>query len=426
MRRTLVDLVGNAHFGQDPPAAPNPTTLRQSVERTAGAALRPRVSKPRHRPADDVAADQLNALLRAQQQVINGLERHGFHLGSLASSRKDSQRKLDHSKAAVNTSPTQAAILEFLLRYYVQGTQRVGVDHRFGHGWSTGGDGPHSGPYGDGAPGSLAVVATLIKAQRIEENDVRELLQQSTKTGDPIMQTFIDRYIEQGVQQGRADMLLRQIERRFGPLSDQVRERVTQADPKTLLEWSDRILDANSLDEVLYCCVSPHWLQPPSVAMQSERPRGDPDVAAFALLNTRDDDEFLAPAELASQADLEAMQQCLECIREKLPLDDCRIEDGPTCDAIKQNLTGFVSIAIRTGSAVAVSLRGPLAANHENCFAILATEGLIDVEMADALTTAVSSWALLATAPDAIGPEATHNFCRYFLTDFEKYVRAMQ
>ncbi len=53
------------------------------------------------------------------------------------------------------------------------------------------------------------------------------------------MQTFIDRYIEQGVQQGmqqgRADMLLRQIERRFGPPSDQVRERVTQADPNTLL-----------------------------------------------------------------------------------------------------------------------------------------------------------------------------------------------
>jgi len=47
-------------------------------------------------------------------------------------------------------------------------------------------------------------------------------------------------------------MLLRQIERRFGPPSDQVRERVSQADPNTLLEWSDRILDANSLDVVLH------------------------------------------------------------------------------------------------------------------------------------------------------------------------------
>jgi len=114
----------------------------------------------------------------------------------------------------VRDKDTAVAILESLLRYYVQGTKCI------------------------------------------EENDVRELLQQSTTTGDPIMQTFIDRYIEQGVQQGMqkggAAMLLRQIERRFGPPSDQIRERITQADPNTLLKWSDRIFDANSVDEVLH------------------------------------------------------------------------------------------------------------------------------------------------------------------------------
>jgi len=31
-----------------------------------------------------------------------------------------------------------------------------------------------------------------------------------------------------------------------------VRERVTQADPNTLLDWSDRILDASSIEEVLH------------------------------------------------------------------------------------------------------------------------------------------------------------------------------
>jgi hypothetical protein len=96
--------------------------------------------------------------------------------------------------------------------------------------------------------------------QRIEETDIRQLLRQSTKTGEPIMQTFIDRYIEQGMkegmqqgmQQGEAAVVLRLIERRFGPLSDDVRQRVTQADPNTLLQWSERILDANSLEEVLH------------------------------------------------------------------------------------------------------------------------------------------------------------------------------
>ncbi|WP_295389695.1 Rpn family recombination-promoting nuclease/putative transposase [uncultured Thiodictyon sp.] len=61
----------------------------------------------------------------------------------------------------VQDRATALEILESLLRYYVQGTGRV------------------------------------------EERDVRALLQQTT-TGDPIMQTFIDRYIEQGRQLGVA------------------------------------------------------------------------------------------------------------------------------------------------------------------------------------------------------------------------------
>jgi hypothetical protein len=124
-------------------------------------------------------------------------------------------------------------ILESLLRYYVQGTGRV------------------------------------------EEHDVRALLEQ-TPTGDPIMQTFIDRYIEQGRQQGieqgiargrqegwqegrqegrqegEAAILLRQIDRKFGPPSELVRKRISSADPETLLRWSDRILTADSLDAVLH------------------------------------------------------------------------------------------------------------------------------------------------------------------------------
>lgn len=117
--------------------------------------------------------------------------------------------------------PTALEILESLLRYYVQGTRRL------------------------------------------EEQDVRALLQ-TTRTGEPLMQTFIDRYIEQGIQEGiqqgleqgtrhgEATMLLRLIERRFGPPSQPVRERINQADAQTLLHWSERILDAESLDEVLH------------------------------------------------------------------------------------------------------------------------------------------------------------------------------
>jgi len=104
---------------------------------------------------------------------------------------------------------TALEILESLLRYYVQGTGRV------------------------------------------EERDVRALLQQ-TSTGDPIMRTFIDRYIEQGRQEGGAALLLRQIERKFGAPSAAMRERISNADPETLLNWSERILTADSVDAVLH------------------------------------------------------------------------------------------------------------------------------------------------------------------------------
>lgn len=74
------------------------------------------------------------------------------------------------------------------------------------------------------------------------------------------MQTFIDRYIEQGLQQGlqkgerrgEATMLLRLIERKFGPPSEPVRARINQADTETLRRWFDRGLAARSLDEVLH------------------------------------------------------------------------------------------------------------------------------------------------------------------------------
>jgi hypothetical protein len=45
---------------------------------------------------------------------------------------------------------------------------------------------------------------------------------------------------------------LRLIERRFGPRSDDVRDRGTQAERNTLLQWLERILDANGLEEVLH------------------------------------------------------------------------------------------------------------------------------------------------------------------------------
>jgi len=64
------------------------------------------------------------------------------------------------------------------------------------------------------------------------------------------MRTFIDRYIEQGKRQGEAEVLLRLLERKFGPADARLRQRILDADAETLLEWSEHILTAETLEAV--------------------------------------------------------------------------------------------------------------------------------------------------------------------------------
>ena len=86
---------------------------------------------------------------------------------------------------------------------------------------------------------------------RLDEAQVRTLLSEAP-VGDTTMQTFLARYIEQGKQQGGAAILLRLVERKFGPPSESVRERIASADPETLLAWSERILTADDVEAVLH------------------------------------------------------------------------------------------------------------------------------------------------------------------------------
>ena len=61
----------------------------------------------------------------------------------------------------------------------------------------------------------------------------------------------IERGIEQGVQRGEARMLLSLLRLRFGELPDAVQQRIESADADTLLLWSERVLTARTLTEVL-------------------------------------------------------------------------------------------------------------------------------------------------------------------------------
>jgi predicted transposase YdaD len=55
---------------------------------------------------------------------------------------------------------------------------------------------------------------------------------------------------QEGRQEGEASLLLRQLELRFGPLSESSRAQVRAADADTLLRWGERILTATTVDEV--------------------------------------------------------------------------------------------------------------------------------------------------------------------------------
>ncbi len=56
--------------------------------------------------------------------------------------------------------------------------------------------------------------------------------------------------MQRGHRDGEATILTRQLQRRFGTIPDWANEKIAKAEPPSLEEWSLRILDAQSLDDV--------------------------------------------------------------------------------------------------------------------------------------------------------------------------------
>lgn len=56
--------------------------------------------------------------------------------------------------------------------------------------------------------------------------------------------------IQEGRQAGEASLLLRLLERKFGRLNPQIRKRVRSADAESLLDWGERVLTAERLEDV--------------------------------------------------------------------------------------------------------------------------------------------------------------------------------
>ncbi len=67
---------------------------------------------------------------------------------------------------------------------------------------------------------------------------------------EQMVTTFAQRWLDEGRAAGKAEMLARQIQRRFGPLDQATETRLHTATDQQLDLWSERILDASDLDQL--------------------------------------------------------------------------------------------------------------------------------------------------------------------------------
>jgi hypothetical protein len=59
-----------------------------------------------------------------------------------------------------------------------------------------------------------------------------------------------EQWLRKGRQEGGAELLLRLLERKFGPLDVSIRQRIAQADTDRLFAWGERVLTAERLEDV--------------------------------------------------------------------------------------------------------------------------------------------------------------------------------
>jgi flagellar biosynthesis/type III secretory pathway protein FliH len=77
-------------------------------------------------------------------------------------------------------------------------------------------------------------------AERFRQEGMEKGIQKGVRQG-----------MQKGMQKGEAALLIRQLRRKFGELSEDKVRMIEAADTDQLLEWADRVLTAESLDEVL-------------------------------------------------------------------------------------------------------------------------------------------------------------------------------
>jgi hypothetical protein len=83
-------------------------------------------------------------------------------------------------------------------------------------------------------------------------NDILSKIQKYPDESMTLAQQFEQQGQQKGIHQGEAAVITRLLKRRFQlrQIPDSYLARIEQADAETLLLWSDKILDAQSLQEI--------------------------------------------------------------------------------------------------------------------------------------------------------------------------------
>jgi flagellar biosynthesis/type III secretory pathway protein FliH len=87
-------------------------------------------------------------------------------------------------------------------------------------------------------------------AQQWQEEGLKKGMVIAQQWKEEGMQQGVQQGMQQGMQQGEAAVLKRLLQRRFGEIPFICAQRIDQADVETLLYWSERTLDAKTLDEI--------------------------------------------------------------------------------------------------------------------------------------------------------------------------------
>ncbi|MBF8276225.1 MAG: cytosolic protein [Candidatus Brocadiaceae bacterium] len=90
---------------------------------------------------------------------------------------------------------------------------------------------------------------TMQYVSSIERIGFKKGKQQGMQHG---MQQGVQQGMRQGMQQGESTMLVRQMERKFGQVSEEVKQKIEAADSNTLLEWGEKILSASTIEDVFH------------------------------------------------------------------------------------------------------------------------------------------------------------------------------